>query len=561
MLILSKKEHPKKGIAPQRLICWNDSSLSLFFNARPSMTNESAAGGKPDMKLFWACLIALLATSFVFGVRANTIGDLQGKFNLSETDKGNIQGAGMWPFALSIIFFSLVIDQIGYKTVAIFAILCHVVSLTLTLYATGYQSFYWGTFLVAVANGTVESFINPVVATLFPRQKAKLLNILHAGWPAGLALGAAFCAALPDTKLFFNEVWQFRFALCFVPVLIYALLILPMRFPVQERVAAGIGYRDMLREVGGVGFFLLGALVFSAVMQLLGASAPQIYQSAPKTCAAVVGVVVGILAALLTGSAGNWLFIMVLIVIGPLATTELGTDGWMPELLKLSAPKGVNGANFAAWVFVYVSTIMTLLRFGAGPVVEKLSPIWLLCVGTSIAIGGLVFLSQAMGYVIVAAATVYALGKTFLWSTTLGLTSEQFPKGGALTLNAVSAMGVLFLGVLGNPAIGYVQDVAMDKQLSKRQPAVYKKIGGEPKPSIFGAAPSINQDAVQTLPDNEKAAYEAIQNENKKATFLGIAVLPGFMLVCYLGMFFWFRMKGGYKPVAIGHGVEAEPGF
>jgi hypothetical protein len=26
-------------------------------------------------------------------------------------------------------------------------------------------------------------------------------------------------------------------------------------------------------------------------------------------------------------------------------------------------------------------------------------------------------------------------------------------------------------------------------------------------------------------------------------------------------MFFWFRMKGGYKPVAIGHGVEAEPGF
>jgi hypothetical protein len=26
-------------------------------------------------------------------------------------------------------------------------------------------------------------------------------------------------------------------------------------------------------------------------------------------------------------------------------------------------------------------------------------------------------------------------------------------------------------------------------------------------------------------------------------------VLPGFMLVCYLGMFFWFRAKGGYKPV------------
>src|ERR1700760_102914 len=157
------------------------------------MTSESSAGARPDMKLFWACFIALVATSFVFGVRANTIGKLQDAFNLSEAEKGNIQGAGMWPFALSIIFFSLLIDQIGYKTVAIFAMVCHVVSLTLTLRATGYQSFYWGTLLTAVANGTVESFINPVVATLFPREKSKWLNILHAGWPAGLALGAAFC--------------------------------------------------------------------------------------------------------------------------------------------------------------------------------------------------------------------------------------------------------------------------------------------------------------------------------------------------------------------------------
>ena len=39
--------------------------------------------------------------------------------------------------------------------------------------------------LDAVANGTVESFINPVVATAFRKEKAKWLNILHAGWPGG----------------------------------------------------------------------------------------------------------------------------------------------------------------------------------------------------------------------------------------------------------------------------------------------------------------------------------------------------------------------------------------
>lgn len=64
------------------------------------MKSDSApAAPQPDMKLFWACFIALVATSFVFGVRANTIGLLQDGFNLSENEKGAINGAGMWPFA------------------------------------------------------------------------------------------------------------------------------------------------------------------------------------------------------------------------------------------------------------------------------------------------------------------------------------------------------------------------------------------------------------------------------------------------------------------------------
>ncbi|MCB1210244.1 MAG: MFS transporter, partial [Verrucomicrobiales bacterium] len=154
-----------------------------------SSPSRSAPAEAPNMKLFWACFIALVATSFVFGVRAATIGNLQESFNLSELQKGQINGAGMWPFALSIIFFSLIIDKIGYKAVAMFAIVCHTVSLVLTLRASGFTDFYWSTLLVAVANGTVESFINPVVATVFRHNKAKWLNILHAGWPAGLALG------------------------------------------------------------------------------------------------------------------------------------------------------------------------------------------------------------------------------------------------------------------------------------------------------------------------------------------------------------------------------------
>ena len=508
--------------------------------------------GKADMRLFWACFIALVATSFVFGVRANTIGELQTTFNLSEAQKGAINGAGMWPFALSIIFFSFIIDRIGYKTVALFAIACHIVSLVLTLRASGFQDLYWSTFLVAVANGTVESFINPVVATVFRKEKTKWLNILHAGWPAGLALGALFCGLLPDTKLFFGAVWQFRFALCFIPVVLYALLILPRTFPVNERVAAGVSYRDMLKEVGSVGFFIIGSLVYFAVTQMAG-------KEASLTASLIAGAVVGIAAGAYTHSLGNRLFIVVLITIGPLATTELGTDGWMPDLLKLSGP---DIPNFATWVFVYVSVIMTVLRFYSGPVVHRLLPIGLLVFGAFISIIGLNYLSAATGWTILAASTVYALGKAFLWSTTLGLTSEQFPKGGALTLNGVSAVGVLFLGVLGSPYIGYKQDVDLDKRLnSPDHSALYAEVKAEPKMSIFGPAPTLDQDKVKVLPAERQKELEEVQAANKRSVFTTISLLPGFMLVCYLGMFFYFRSRGGYKPVAIGRAEGGEPGF
>lgn len=503
----------------------------------------TASGSKPDMKLFWACFIALVATSFVFGVRANTIGLLQDGFNLSENEKGAINGAGMWPFALSIIFFSLIIDWIGYKTVALFAIGCHIVSLVLTLNASGFESFYWSTLLVAVANGTVESFINPVVATLFSKDKSKWLNILHAGWPAGLALGALFCALFPDASFGFDAVWKFRFALCFIPVVFYALLILPRTFPVNERVAAGVSYRDMLKEVGAVGFFIITALIVAAVYQMAGMEVNWMIDLA---IAAAVAVAVGIY----TGSLGNWVFLVVLVIIGPLATTELGTDGWMPELLKLNGP--ADSPNFAAWVFVYVSTIMTILRFYAGPIVHKFSPIGLLVLGSAVAIVGLMLLSQSVGWAIVGAATIYAFGKTFLWSTTLGLTSEQFPKGGALTLNGVSAVGVLFLGVLGSPFIGYQQDQDMHHRLNDGHSALLSKVNGPEKPSIFGNTPSLDQEKIKALDEAATAELTAVQAESKRGAFAKIAVLPAFMLLCYLVLLLYYRSKGGYKPIAIG---------
>ena len=521
-----------------------------------SSPSSSEPGSRPagDMKLFWACFIALVATSFVLGVRVNIIADLGREFNLNETQKGIILGVGLWPFAISIIIFSLIIDKVGYKRSAYFAIVCHVASLFLTVSSTGYVSLFWATFFVAIANGIVEAFINPVIATVFRKDKAKWLNILHAGWPAGLALGALSTTLLDGliARESFQHLdkiaWQLKCAVCFLPVAIYAVLIIPRKFPIQERVAAGVSYREMLRQVGGIGFFIIGSLLVMGVIQVYAVCAElKVLPGTTITCGLIAGFLFAIGGWMYTRSLGHWMFLFILLTMGPLATTEIGTDSWMPDLLQ-----GVGlTASQATWVFIYVSTLMTILRFYAGPIVHRFSPIGLLALSAIAAIAGLLFLSKAAVALIVVAATVYALGKTFLWSTTLGLVSEQFPKGGALTLNGVSAVGVLGMGIIGSPFLGVLQDREIDKQLKTEHAAIHQRVEGEAKPSIFGDIPSLDATAVASLGKDDAKTLKDIQAQKKQGSFGKIAVLPAFMLLIYLGLFFYFRSRGGYKPVEI----------
>ncbi len=88
------------------------------------MASAEAAGDSaaPDSSknqfLFWGCFAALIATAFGFQVRAMLMLTWGDEFGLSPTEQGEIFGAGLWPFAVSIILLSLVIDRIGYGKAA-----------------------------------------------------------------------------------------------------------------------------------------------------------------------------------------------------------------------------------------------------------------------------------------------------------------------------------------------------------------------------------------------------------------------------------------------------------
>src|SRR5262252_3624537 len=82
-----------------------------------------------DKILFWGCFIALITTSYAFISRMILCGGDQfaQEFGIDKVAAGELQGAGIWPFGVSIIVFSLFIDRIGYKVAMIFSFVCYMV--------------------------------------------------------------------------------------------------------------------------------------------------------------------------------------------------------------------------------------------------------------------------------------------------------------------------------------------------------------------------------------------------------------------------------------------------
>ena len=506
-----------------------------------SLHDHGATVPEVDRKqlfLFWACFIALIATAFGFIIRTQIIDDWGDQFNLNETQKGEILGVGLWPFAISIVLFSLIIDRIGYGKAMIFAFVCHAVSAVVTIFTepiaramnvSPYWILYIGTFVVALGNGTVEAVINPVVATLFPMQKTKWLNMLHAGWPGGLVLGGIIALAMGA-----NFSWESKVALIFLPVVCYGVLMAFCNFPVNERVAAGVSYKVMLQQVGFLGAVVVSAMIVREVGRVF---------EWPPIVQLIVGGTLAIGYGVYVRSLGHPLFIVLLMIMIPLAITELGTDSWITDLMK---PAMGSLGLASGWVLVYTSLIMLILRFFAGPIVHRLSPLGLLAASALIAALGLVFLSKAAGVSILLAATLYGFGKTFFWPTMLGVVAEQFPKGGALTLNTIAGVGMLAVGVLGNPLLGYLQDTRVVDQLSEEDPAIVASITDE-KTSIFGTYAAIDQAQVAELPPARREELVEQQGAVKKGLLMTIALFPCIMFVCYLALIGYFKAKGGYR--------------
>ncbi len=470
-------------------------------------------------------------------------GSWSDQFGLDGVQEGVLFGAGIWPFAISIILFSLIIDKIGYRTAMLFSFICYAIYGLCAFIAHGtednasaYNWLYIGSIILGLGNGTVEAFINPVVATIFSKEKTKWLNILHAGWPGGLVVGGLTVTALGATG---EKHWLILVAAVLLPAIIFLVMLIGAKFPVQERVASGTTYREMLAEFGIVGAFISSLLICSQ-LEALGWWSTTITWILTILSTAAYGIYAKAL--------GRPVMIVLVLIMIPLAITELGTDGWITSLME--APLTEAGFH-PILVLVYTSVIMMVLRFNVGPIVNALTPLGLLATAATFAIIGLYLLSFAssLGFIFLA-ATIYGVGKTYFWPTMLGVVAEQFPKGGALTLNAIAGVGMLSVGIIGGPLIGYFQESNVINAIEDSNPAIVESVS-HTKSYILGEYQALDSAKLSSQPQEVQDTLQPIIEESSQSALARITIFPFIMLAGYIGLILFYKSRGGYKPVEI----------
>ncbi len=428
-----------------------------------------------DKILFWASFFTLIAAGIGFSVRGvELLNDWGNQFGFTQSELGTIAGGGLVGFGIAIIFFSFCADQFGYGKLMLVAFLLHASSAVVTCAATPVYAKYGkegafmclniGMWLFALGNGTCEAVINPLTATLFPKNKTHWLNILHAGWPGGLILGAVIMLGFSYSGGGIR--WEIKLGVFLIPVLIYGVMMVGRTFPRSEAQSAGVPMSEMMKTVGMLGFTLGAALIGLALGKLFqDVLGPVIkMENADNKDLILAGIGWGIAAAIWLAftvvtkfALGSFILAFLYVMHAMVGYVELGTDTWITNITK----QVIKNANYAMMAFIWTNVLMFTLRFFAGPIVHKINPIGLLFCSAALGVLGLYLLGNPAVDSIwpwVAAVTIYGIGKTFYWPTLLGVISERFPKGGALALGLSGGVGMIGAGILGGPGIGYKQD-------------------------------------------------------------------------------------------------------
>ncbi|RFC42352.1 MAG: Fucose permease [Verrucomicrobia bacterium] len=508
-------------------------------------------------RLLWAGFMAILAAGVGFALRGGIFGLWAKEYGFTATQLGAIGGAGFTGFCFGIIIGGVIVDKLGYGKLVALALVGHILSAVVTFGAStpenAYDFLYWGMFIFAYANGTLEAVANPLVATVFPQKRMHYLNILHASWPLGMVVGAAASYLLGSVL---GLGWKGQLSFYLVPTAAYAIMFMGQSFPKSEAAAGGASMGSMFKDVG-----IIGSLVACYLLSIfLGGVLKN-----PTLGLAIGGALVVAVGLITRFSFGSILLFVLFLTHALVGAVELGTDGWIESITG-----NLFTADQGKMLFIWTSSIMFGLRFCAHFIETKLgfTPISLLLLSAVLAAVGLTLASGMQTFSIALAALgIYALGKTFFWPTMLAVVGDRFPRSGAVAMSIMGGIGMLSAGLLGGPGLGYSKDRFASEALKTENAALYEqsKSATESKFLFLSGINAIDGKKLEEAKtavkedkasDDQKAVVKANQ-AGDRATLKADSFIPMAMAAIYLLLMFYFKAIGGYRPVSIEEASKA----
>lgn len=382
-------------------------------------------------RLFIASCLALLVTAITFAIRARIESVFTDDYGLTAEQVGRAFGPAFWGFAVAMFAGGYFIDIVKTKTIVWAAFGMHLIGIVLLLMAKTYISLFIANVFIGLGNGSVEAACNPLVATLFPDKKTKMLNRFHVWFPGGIVIGSLLAALVMDSM---NLPWQVLVGLLFIPLAIYGFLFFGQKIPETERVASGVTYKEMMRNVGAP-----YTITLAVIFMILVATTPSISAAITANYSIPV-IIVAVIAIFIVieGRLMNKITLLFPLIFGCMlltASTELGTTQWINALL---ADNGIHPMIILA----VVTGLMAVGRYFAGGLIHRLNPPGVLLGSAVFSVLGLYLLSISTGPLMtVISAAVFAVGVCYFWPTMIGVASEYVPKSGALGMSILGGAG------------------------------------------------------------------------------------------------------------------------
>ncbi len=334
-------------------------------------------------RLFLGSCFALITTAFAFGIRAGIMNDLVKDMQLNDSQLGWIQFMGAFGFPIATIVGGSIYNSLGPKKIGFIAFFSHFVGILFSILSGSFMPLFISTFFISFGNGLVEAAYNPLIADMYPDNKAKMLNKFHVWFPGGIAIGSVITLLIANM----SGSWQLKLAVMFVPLFIYGYLFYGQKFPETDNEQGKSSTSENLKAI------------FTSPLY--------------------------------------WLMLVCMTLT---ATTELGTTSWVERIL------GNSGAQPLVILFI-MTGLMAFGRYFAGPIIHKLNITGILLISAVVSTISIILLSTGTGGVVYVYAILFAIGVCYFWPNMISFVAEYLPKTGAFGMSLIGGVGMVGLAI------------------------------------------------------------------------------------------------------------------